>query len=270
MKRRIYACIFLFVSIAAHSDIPLHNPKVTIITSLYDGDKFIKGFMEDITRQTVFHECELVIVDAHSPGNEYKIIKPYIKQFPNIIYIKLQYDPGIYAVWNMVIRMARGKYLTNANVDDRLHPRSIEIHAQELDKNPHIDLVYSNCFWSEIPNQTFEECMQEEKMRILSYPHFERNFQYRVGNHPMWRKSVHTKYGMFNEQLKVAGDWEFTLRLAKHGAKFKKIDALYGVYYKNPKGLSTNEENSRAVDEAHLVMYWYRDFMHTRLASRLS
>lgn len=36
-------------------------PLVSIITSVYNGDSFIKGFMHDIVQQTIFKKCELII-----------------------------------------------------------------------------------------------------------------------------------------------------------------------------------------------------------------
>ena len=66
-------------------------PKISILTSVYDGDEYIRPFLEDITRQTIFEsKCELVIVNANSPGNEEEVIKEYVEKYPdNIKYKKL-------------------------------------------------------------------------------------------------------------------------------------------------------------------------------------
>src|ERR1700722_20402182 len=116
--------------------------KVSIITSIYKGDQFIQGFMKNITEQTLFDKCELILINAHSPGKEEAVIQPYLNKYPNIIYIKLDHDPGLYAVWNLGIKSAQGQYVTNANLDDRLKKDSIEVHAKALDEHPDIDLVY--------------------------------------------------------------------------------------------------------------------------------
>jgi hypothetical protein len=62
-------------------------------------------------------------------------------------------------------------------------------------------------------------------------------------NNPMWRKKIHEKYGYFNQQYASAGDWDFWLRCTFGGSKFKKCKDILGVYYFNPKGISTNVEN---------------------------
>ena len=59
-------------------------PKISIITSVYDGDKYIKHFMSEITKQSVFKDkCELILVNANSPGNEGVVIEEYLNELDN-------------------------------------------------------------------------------------------------------------------------------------------------------------------------------------------
>ena len=60
---------------------------------------------------------------------------------------------------------------------------------------------------------------------------------------PMWRKTIHEKYGEFDESFRSAGDWEMWLRAASQGSQFKKIDGTLGLYYFNPTGISTDPDN---------------------------
>ena len=93
--------------------------RVSIICSLYKGADYIDRYMQNVTSQTVFDEyCELIIVDANSPENEYAIIKEYLDKFPQINYQRLPYRATIYEAWNIAIEKARGEYITNANLDD--------------------------------------------------------------------------------------------------------------------------------------------------------
>ena len=95
--------------------LPIFSYRVSIITSLYNGDEFIEGFLQYITQQTIFDECELIIINANSPGNEEPIINKYLEQYSNIVYTKLDHDPGLYAVWNMAIKMASADYVITAS-----------------------------------------------------------------------------------------------------------------------------------------------------------
>ena len=202
--------------------------------------------MEDITQQTIFEDkCELVLVNANSPGTEDAIIEEYVEKYPNnIIYKRLNEDPGIYGTWNEGIKLSTGTYLTNANLDDRKAPWSIEKHAKALYLNSDVDLVYADSFITHKPNETFMNNSSDgqrynfpefsvDNMKIQNLPH----------NNPMWRKEIHAKHGLFDDKYRSAGDWEMFLRAASGGSKFKKIHDILGLYYFNPEGISTNPEN---------------------------
>lgn len=220
----------------------IKKPLVSIITSLYNGDEFINHFLIDITRQTIFDQCELIIINANSPGNEEPIIIQFMEQYPNIIYKKLSYDPGLYAVWNIAIKMARSEFISNANIDDRMAPNFLEVHSKALQNNPQIDLVYSDSYWSTTPNMTFE---QNNSSYLYPCGKPSPEFSKKAMSiclpacHPVWRKSLHDRYGFFDEKFKALGDHEMWLRVVQRGSVFKKVPGVFGVYYTNPNGLST-------------------------------
>ena len=57
---------------------------------------------------------------------------------------------------------------------------------------------------------------------------------------PMWRRTLHDRFGYFNEEYKTASDADFWLKAAKEGVQMKKIDDTVGIYYQNPKGRSSD------------------------------
>ena len=223
-------------------------PKISLITSVFKADDYIEQLMEDVTRQTIFKEkCEWIILNVDPPGEEFdeQVILKYIEKYPNnIVYKRLTEDPGIYDTWNMGLKMATGEFATNVNCDDRRPAWAYERQAKLLVANPDVDLVYNdsyivhepNVMWEDIKSDTqkynFEQFSKEAMLRG-NLPH----------NNPMWRRSVHDRYGYFNQHYKSAGDWDFWLRCAFGGSKFKKCQDVLGVYYFNPTGMSTNPEH---------------------------
>jgi len=222
------------------------KPEVSIITSIYNGDRYITPFLEDITRQSYFNRCELILIDAASPGNEAAAISPWLKRFYNIKYIKLDTDPGIYEVWNMGIRKAKGSWITNANLDDRRHPEHIEKHIELANEHPDTDLVAAATLVTKNENETWEEnshyiawfegtpevfgvenlfqrVESEQGRELMSYnaPHAM----------PVWRKDLHTRFGWFDEkEWGPFADWEFWLRCLEGGAKFRFIKTPLCLY----------------------------------------
>jgi GT2 family glycosyltransferase len=223
---------------------------LTIVTSLYKGEKYIHSFLENIVTQTIFNECELVIIDANSPEDEHKVINAYVKLYPNIKYLRLNENIGIYEAWNLAIKESNSEFITNANVDDSHRNDAFELKIQALRLNPQIDVVYSDVYYSYLENAPFDivaKCglrtnfSTANKFNLFSYnsPH----------NSPMWRRSLHDKIGYFDTQYKSAGDYEFWLRAAFSGSSFMKINDIVVVYYNNPKGMSTKQETPSKIEE---------------------
>lgn len=231
--------------------------RISIISSIYNGDIFIKGFLHDIVQQTIFNQCELILINANSPGNEYKIILEYMKHYSNIIYIHLGYDPGLYGVWNIGIHIAQGKYLTNANIDDRVRYDCYELHAQTLDNNPDIDLVYSDIYITYKPNETMK-CNSAKEVQKSAEFSIDNMQKCLPNDHPMWRKTMHEKYGLFDTKYISAGDYEMWLRATAYGAQFKKVEGILGLHYVNPSGLSTNPYNPFIYKEVQEVREKYQ------------
>lgn len=217
------------------------TPKLTIITSVYDGDKYIRHFLDEVTKQTLYRESEHILINAASPGNEEDIILEYAERFPNIIYVKLEEDPGLYGVWNIGLQIASAPLITNANLDDTFEYQAHELLVNEFNENPEIDLVYSGAYITSIPCQKFTNAIYDT---VYSPPVFdkERIFsQCFIGSHPVWKIELHQKIGLFDETFKCAGDWEFWMRAAKAGANFKRVNRITGLNYNGPETLSNKQ-----------------------------
>ena len=223
-------------------------PKISLITSVYKADEYIEQLMEDVTRQSIFEEkCEWIILNVDPEGEEFdeQVIMKYVEKYPdNIIYKRLEEDPGIYDTWNMGIKMATGDFVTNVNCDDRRPSWAYEKQAKLLVANPDVDLVYNDSYIVHEPNVMWEDVKKDTQR--YNFEQFSKEAMLRGNlphNNPMWRRKIHDTHGYFNQYYKSAGDWDFWLRCAFGGCKFKKCQDVLGVYYFNPTGMSTNPEH---------------------------
>jgi hypothetical protein len=221
-------------------------PKVSLITSLYKSEKYLSHFLEEITKQTVFDSCELIIVNCDNNSNVDNLIKSYCKKFKNIKLIKSEKFLNVHESANLAIKNSTGEFLCFANVDDIKAYNSIEILSKSLFFDSNVDLVYGDCFQTNKINDFFYENLENKNLYEHSLYDFHKNNMIKClpGPMPMWRKNLHDKYGYFDENLKYAGDWDFWLRCVEGGSKFKKIYEVIGLYYQNPEGLSTKLENA--------------------------
>ncbi len=226
---------------------PRATPKVSIVTTIYRASSQIRAFMDNMTSQTVFDQCELIIIDAESPDQEAAIIDEYASRFKQIRYHRLPYTCTIYAAWNLAISLSKGDYITNANVDDLRRQDSFELQAATLDNLPFVDVVYQDFLYCWEPNLSFDAIRQVNLRSYLPLvtPHTLAQFN-SPHNAPMWRRSVHQDVGHFDDCLRSAADWEFWIRCLIKGKVFFKLNDPHVAYFVNPKGMST-----RASGPAH-------------------
>ena len=238
----------------------MSKPRVSIITSIYKSEGFMEHFLHDVARQTIFSECELLLLNAQSPENEESIILEFQKIFPaNVIYKKLDKRYSVYETWNMAVDMASADLVTNWNTDDRRAFNSLELQAVELEKDPDLDVCYGPTLTTEVPNESIENCASRTGFGCWQVDNI-KDLLMNNSPHclPMWRKSLHQRFGYFDTQYFSAADYEMWLRSLKGGAKFKKINALIGSYYRNPVGISSNMETlEKAIAEVKSVQEKY-------------
>ena len=107
--------------------------RVSAIISTYNAADLIRGCLEDLLNQTLYEkgELEIVVIDSGSSENEGEIVLGAPKRkTPNRVPEDRGARESIYRAWNRGIRMAKGRYLTNANTDDRHESDSLEKLAQ--------------------------------------------------------------------------------------------------------------------------------------------
>jgi hypothetical protein len=227
--------------------------KISIITSILNGKKFIKGFLEDVERQTIFKDCQLIMIDANSDDylETEKHIHAFTQKHDNASYYKIIIDddyqvrniPGVYKVWNMAIQdYAESEMLTNWNIDDRRDPRNLELHYNALYTDPSVDLAYAPVLETNAPNETMEK---NSANLFHDLPDYTLDMLFTVNmphNGPVWRAHMHDEYGYFDESYFSAGDYDMWLRAALEGSLFFKVcKEPLGLYYRNPEGISSKQ-----------------------------
>lgn len=214
-----------------------HNrPLVTAIVSTYNSERFIRGCIEDLEAQTLASRLEIIVVDSGSEQDEGVVIRELQKRYHNIKYVRTEERETIYSAWNRGLQIARGKYITNANTDDRHRADALERMVDALDRNPDVVLVYADVAVTKAENSTFGNAVVDGYFR---WPEFDANNLFAVcyvGPQPMWRAEVHQRYGYFDPTFRVAGDYEFWLRLAG-SERFMHIPDVLGLYLNSAESI---------------------------------
>jgi len=229
---------------------------VTAIVSTFNAERFIRGCLEDLESQTIADRLEIVVIDSCSDQNERAIVEEFKQQYENIKYIRTEKRESVYAAWNRGIKIAHGKYVTNANTDDRHCPDAFERMANILERRPDIALVYADAIKTETAN---EYLGRHTKTGIFHWYDWDRDVLLNkgcfIGPQPMWRRSVHDVYGFFDESLISSGDYEFWLRISQTH-DFFHLKMPLGLYHDRPDSIEHhNIDIRREEDQRILSLY---------------
>jgi glycosyltransferase involved in cell wall biosynthesis len=264
------------------------TPKVSLLTSVYEADSNIEPFLEDVVAQSAFDECEVLLFNIRAshkdPALVDQTISSYRDKFTNIYCWTLEEDPGLYEVWNSAIKHARGEYLTNANLDDRKAPQSLEEHLIALETNPGVDAVCALLLATTETNDTWGDnsafrtygsgfnWQSQDISSLGSYDEFGLHDLFLKDDlgrwvdsdnllhcMPMWRRALHDKFGYFNETAFGAlADWEFWVRCAIKGAKFHLIRKPLGLYLESSS--SHNRRTNQQRFKQKIINKYSKDF----------
>lgn len=251
-----------------------------VITSVFGGARFLPHWLSEITRQTLFQRTHHYILDNNPDDRDREILETFAARHPNVTLLRDPVRHTMYTNWASLCRAGSAPYITNWNIDDLRHRRYNETHVAALEQNPGMHLAYCEHLMTEVENETWDRNSSGGKVfspfayreKVDHLPPYSRETmvtQSLVHCGPVWRRSVHAVAGHFNGAYFASGDWEFFSRLAVvHNLDFLFLPKPLGLYYWNPRGVSTNptgRAKARTDYEYHTILARNRVFFDNSL-----
>jgi len=194
-------------------------PIVSIITVVLNDKKNILRTIKSVNKQN-YKKIEYIIIDGQSTDGTKKIIKRNISKVDKFISAK---DKGIYDALNKGIKISKGNLVYFLHSGDLFSNKLvIEKKVNYLLKNNY-DFVFSHIRYYK--NQS------ENIIRFMKSFNFPKFF-FRFGIQPphcsfLLKKKLFYKIGLFNQKYKIAGDFDFLIRLFKlKNLKYSKMDIV--------------------------------------------
>lgn len=197
-----------------------NKPKVSVLMSVYDGEKTLERCMDSVLNQT-YDDFEFIIINDGSNDNTSEILMRYAKKDNRIKIIKNTVNLGQAKSLNKGIKKAKGKYVAIIDADDWWENNKLEIQMRFIRANPSYGLVGIGT----IAHNDFTKEKKLLKHRVENDKEIKRKILKKV---PFSHSSIIIKrqlleiFGGYDEQIKYAPDYELYLRLLKD-TKFYKI-----------------------------------------------
>jgi glycosyltransferase involved in cell wall biosynthesis len=180
----------------------MKNPLITIITVVFNGEKFLEETICSVVNQT-YDNIEYIIIDGGSTDGTLDIIRKYEKK---IDYWISEKDKGIYDAMNKGIEIATGEWINFMNAGDRF-------------LNPFIiaNIRFNNnylCIHGLGQNENYNNIPNHQSMFIFREWH------------------LNNKY---NIMYKICADYEIKIKLLETGlVNFLNLETIYSL----PGGIS--------------------------------
>ena len=222
-----------------------------------------------VVRVGIFVLVEVIVIDSASPENEGAIVREFQERHPNIRYVRTDQRETLYAAWNRAIGLSAAPYLTNANTDDRHAPDAFARLAAVLDKCPEVDVVYARTAITCVAGSRFGAAPITGYFKARKFDRQRLFYDCLPGPQPMWRRSLHDRFGLFDPAFVSSGDYEFWLRISGQ-ARFEHVRKCLGLFLDSSNGLM-RRTGSQAEQEAELARdrHWPKEW-GTRTARKRS
>lgn len=115
------------------------KPLVSIVMSVYNGEKYLKEAIESILNQT-YTNFEFIIINDGSSDRSLQKIKNYQKKDKRILLINNHENKGLIYSLNKGFKVSKGKYIARMDADDISEKTRIWEQVNFLEKNKEISL----------------------------------------------------------------------------------------------------------------------------------
>ena len=116
-------------------------PKVTVIISIYNSEKYLSNCLNSIINQTL-KEIEIICVNDGSTDNSLRILN-YYKKKDNRIIIFNQKNKGVNSARNLGLKNAKGEFILFFDSDDILITDALE-KLYNLGKYKNLEIIFFN------------------------------------------------------------------------------------------------------------------------------
>ena len=225
-------------------------PEVTVLMSVYNGEKYLKKAIESILCQT-FTDFEFLIVNDGSTDATSDIVLSYADA--RIHFVRNEKNIGLARALNKGIKLAQGKSIARQDADDVSLPTRLEKEVLFLDQHKDVYLLGSAFqvinkkgeMLTTVPVLTGNSEIQPALLQANQFCH----------GTIMFRKSIATSVGLYRPEFATAQDYDFWLRISERYAVANISEPLYQWR------LTTN-----SISGARRIQQGYYDFLARELA----
>jgi len=183
------------------------EPLISVVVAVFNGVETLMRCIESVSRQT-YKNSELIVIDGGSADGTRDLIE---RNSQHIAYWESERDRGIYHAWNKALEVAHGDWVYFLGADDYFVDDYVlaRVASHLKLRSTFSRVVYGRVDLVRKDGSVIEtfgsEWNRKRFFQLMTMPH------QGVFHH----RSLFQEYGHFNEEFRIAGDYEFLLRELK-------------------------------------------------------
>jgi hypothetical protein len=191
-------------------------PKVSVIVPTYNRAHIVGEAIQSILDQSM-PDFEILVIDDGSTDETAEVISGFLDG--RLRYLKRP-NGGVSAARNMGLKQARSSLLAFLDSDDLYLPEKLAVQVEKMDSAPDLGFLYGRYFGQVASRPTRHptgKCVPDlgiEQLVLGPVFHW---------SSVMVRRSWIDRVGEFDERLKVAEEWQFSMRMALAGCQMACI-----------------------------------------------
>lgn len=183
---------------------------ISVIVAVFNGSRTLQRCMDSVARQS-YPNKELIVIDGGSNDGTVDLIK---QNHSKITYWVSEPDRGIYNAWNKGLTQAHGEWICFLGADDWFDDATVL--SRVVESLRHADSAYEIVY-----GQVKMVNAAGGEVDRLGAPWEQVRRDFDNGTYCLptpaifHRRCVFIKYGFFDEDFKIAGDYELLLRVLR-------------------------------------------------------
>lgn len=203
-----------------------HKPLISVLMPVYNTpEKWLRRSIESVRAQ-LYQNWELCIADDASTMPHVRVVlKEAAAGDPRIKIVYRSSNGHISAATNSALEKARGEYIALLDHDDELAECALYHVAAGLNRNPELDLIYSD-----------EDKIDSKGRRFGHYFKPDWNYDLFLGQNlishlGVYRTHIARSIGGFREGFEGSQDWDFALRFIEQINPENILHLPYVLYH---------------------------------------
>lgn len=206
--------------------------KISIITVVWNNIFTIEDAIDSVLSQS-YKNIEYIVIDGASNDGTIEVIERYGNKITTFV---SEPDKGIYDGLNKGLSLATGDIVAFLHSDDIYASHTIiEEVANVFISDNSVDGVYGDLVYT--PKRDTDKVLRYWKSKNFDIKLLKQGW---MPAHPtlFLKRDVYEKFGKFDLDFKIAGDYDFMLRVLSAGIKVKYLEK---VLYKMRVGGESNK-----------------------------